>query len=105
MVNRSHCRQVDDDLRKLIAEGIVTIFRRTKSSGQRLTRYTHVKVTDGSVNAPGHVACPDSKRSGPTTNHIEHRVSCCVGRHYSWSEAVSTRPDRRAKQLSATHKL
>lgn len=105
MVNRSHCRQVDDDLRKLIAEGVVLMFRRTRSFGKRIIRYTHVRVADGSVNAPGYIGCPDCGRSAPTTNQVEHRIGCCIGRSYSWREAAGTRHDRRSKQLSATHKF
>lgn len=102
-INRSHCMRRDETLNQLIKEGVVTLFRRTQSSGYALTRYSCVKMTDGSVNPPGHVVCPDCKRSGVRTNTIAHKINCCLTRN-AWSPvAFGIKANRGPKQLSATH--
>lgn len=103
-VNRRYCMRIDDTLRQLIREGVVILFRRTIPSIHKITRYSCVKMADGSVNPPGHVVCPDCQRSAPLTVEITHKITCCLThKRVRCDAAARTKQGRGKKMLSATH--
>lgn len=95
---------MDDDLRRLIASGVVTLHRVKAGSG----RQTMVKAADGQPNPPGVIICPDCKRGSDASYAVEHKVGCAIGHQHPGSvryrDAVESFFKKAPKILSASHR-
>jgi hypothetical protein len=79
-INRSHCMSMDDDLRKLIRDGVVSVHREAAHTSPFCNvRRTVVRMKDGASNPPGHISCPGCRRSASTSNQVLHKVGCPAG--------------------------
>lgn len=103
-INASGQMLMDDDLRRLIDQGAVTLCRVNAGSGRK----TMVKAADGLPNPPGDIICPDCKRGSDASYAVEHKVGCVIGYQYPSSvhyrDAVESFFKKAPKILSASHR-
>lgn len=99
IINRSGCMRMDDDLRRLIAEGKIILSRVSCPSVFRSIRRTMVSAKDGLPNSPGFIICPACKRSAEHSSFVIHKIGCAVARNNVRGEQSEKGP----KTLCATH--
>jgi hypothetical protein len=87
---------MDDDLRRLIDDGVVGI-RRLVAHGRR--KFTVAFLKDDSTNPVGPVVCPCCKRMHYQTKGLIHKMSCVVPNGYNSGAYQGIIQERRKKGM------